>query len=86
VRRLALFLEVPVDRVAANIPGALHDALGQLPWEQRLQRHRDRVVLQDVRFLFEEMDREDLRRPRLKFMLEHAERRSRMRTPPTYER
>ena len=78
IRRLALFLQVPVDRVAGNVPGALQDALGQLPWEFRLQRHRDRVVLQDVRFLFDEMDRDDLRRPRLKFMLEHAERRSRM--------
>lgn len=80
IRRLALFLQVPVERVTDNVPGALQDALGQLPWEYRLQRHRDRVVLQDVRFLFDGMDGDDLRRPRLKFMLEHAERRSRMGT------
>ena len=78
IRRLALFLEVPIERVAANVPGAIQDALGRLPWEYRLRRHRDRVVLQDVRFLFEAMDPDDIRRPRLKFMLEHAERRSRM--------
>jgi len=78
IRRLALVLERPVDDVAANVPGALQDVLGRLPWERALRRHRDRVVLQDVRFLWEQMESDDLRRPRLKYMLEHAERRSRL--------
>ncbi len=76
VRRLALFLERSPAAVDKNIPGALQDVLSRLPWERALRRHRDRVVLQDVRFLWEQMESDDLRRPRLKFMLEHAERRS----------
>lgn len=76
VRRLALFLERSPAAVEANIPGSLQDVLCRLPWEKALRRHRDRVVLQDVRFLWEQMESDDLRRPRLKFMLEHAERRS----------
>ncbi|HSM09601.1 MAG TPA: hypothetical protein VLA33_11375 [Gemmatimonadota bacterium] len=43
-----------------------------------LRRRRDQVVLQDVRFLWEQVESDDPRRPRLKFMLEHAERRSRL--------
>lgn len=76
LRRLALFLDRSPADVVTNIPGALQDVLCRLPWEKALRRHRDRVVLQDVRFLWEQMESDDLRRPRLKFMLEHAERRS----------
>lgn len=76
IRRLALFLERSPAAVETNVPGALQDVLCHLPWEKALRRHRDRVVLQDVRFLWEQMESDDLRRPRLKFMLEHAERRS----------
>lgn len=78
VRRLALFVERPPAAVEANIPGSLQDALCRLPWDRALRRHRDRVVLQDVRFLWEQIESDDLRRPRLKFLLEHAERRSRL--------
>lgn len=78
VRRLALFLERSPAAVEANMPGSLQDVLCRLPWERALKRHRDRVVLQDVRFLWEQMESDDLRRPRLKYMLEHAERRSRL--------
>lgn len=78
VRRLALFLERAPARVEANIPGALQDVLCSLPWDRALRRHRDLVLLQDVRFLWEQVESDDLRRPRLKFMLEHAERRSRL--------
>lgn len=78
IRRLALFLERTPAAVQTNVPGALEEVLCRLPWERALRRHRDRVVLQDVRFLFEQMDRDDLRRSRLKFLLEHSERRSRL--------
>lgn len=78
IRRVALFLEQVPASVEANVPGALQDVLARLPWERALRRHRDRVLLQDVRFLFEQIERDDLRRPRLKFMLEHAERRTRL--------
>ncbi|MFW6078602.1 MAG: hypothetical protein ACODAE_03215 [Gemmatimonadota bacterium] len=78
IARLALVLERPSSAVERNVPGALQDVLCRLPWERALRRHRDRVVLQDVRFLWEQMESDDLRRPRLKFMLEHAERRSRL--------
>lgn len=78
VRRLALVLERSPADVEANVPGALQVVLSQLPWEKALRRHRDRVVLQDARFLWEQMESDDLRRPRLKYMLEHAERRSRL--------
>lgn len=78
VRRIALFLERPASRVEANVPGALQEVLCRLPWERALRRERDLVVLRDVRFLFEAMAPDDLRRARLKFLLEHAERRSRL--------
>lgn len=78
IRRVALLLERTPISVGANVPGALQDVLARLPWDRALRRHRDRVVLQDVRFLFEQMERDDLRRPRLKFLLEHAERRTRL--------
>jgi hypothetical protein len=76
IRRLALFLERSPADVERNVAAALQDVLSRLPWERALRRHRDCVVLQDVRFLWEQMESDDLRRPRLKFMLEHAERRS----------
>lgn len=78
IRRIALILERSPRAVETNIPGSLHDVLCGLPWERALRRHRDHVILQDVRFLWEQMESDDLRRPRLKFMLEHAERRSRL--------
>lgn len=78
IRRLALFLERSPAAVATNVPGALQEVLCRLPWDRALRRHRDRVVLQDVRFLWEQMDLDDLRRSRLKFLLEHSERRSRL--------
>jgi hypothetical protein len=78
IRRLALFLERTPATVEANIPGALQEVLSRLPWDKALRRRRDRVVLQDVRFLWEQMESDDLRRSRLKFMLEHTERRSRL--------
>lgn len=78
LRRLALFLEKPLRLVERNVPGSVQEALSRLPWERRLQRKRDQVILQDLRVLWERMDAEDLRHARLKFMLEHAERRSRL--------
>ena len=76
IRRLALVLDRSPADLERNVPGALQEVLCRLPWEMALRRHRDRVVLQDVRFLWGQMESDDLRRPRLKFMLEHAERRS----------
>jgi len=78
IRRLALFLERSPTAVETSVPGALQEVLCRLPWDRALRRHRDRVVLQDVRFLWERMEQDDLRRSRLKFLLEHAERRSRL--------
>ena len=78
IRRVALSLGRSPAAVQANVPGALQDALCRLPWDRALRRHRDRVILQDVRFLWEQIEPNDLRRPRLKFLLEHAERRSRL--------
>lgn len=78
IRRLALFLERSPTAVETNVPGALQEVLCRLPWDRALRRHRDHVVLEDVRFLWERMERDDLRRSRLKFLLEHAERRSRL--------
>lgn len=78
LRRLALFLEKPLRMVERNVPGSIQEALSRLPWERRLRRRRDQVVLQDLRLLWEQMDADDLRRARLKFLLEHAERRSRL--------
>lgn len=78
IRRIALFLERSPADIETNVPGAMQDVLSRLPWERALRRHRDHVVLQDVRFLWEQIEPDDLRRPRLKYMLEHAERRSRL--------
>lgn len=79
IRRIALFLDRPVRRVEANLPGALQDVLCRLPWESRLRRDRDRVLVEDVRLLFEnDVELDDLRRPRLKYLLEHVELRTRM--------
>jgi len=78
IGRLGLFLERTPAAVDRNVAGALEEVLCRLPWDRALRRHRDRVVLQDVRFLYDQMDRDDLRRSRLKFLLEHAERRLRL--------
>lgn len=78
VRRVALFLDRPERRVAANLPGALQDVLCRLPWDARLRRQRDHVLVADARLLFGLVEADDLRRPRLKYLLEHAERRTRL--------
>jgi hypothetical protein len=78
VRRVALFLDRPERRVTGNLPGALQDVLCRLPWDARLRRERDRVLIADARRLFELVEPDDLRRPRLKYLLEHAERRTRL--------
>ena len=78
IRRIALFLDRPARRVEANPAGALRDLLCSLPWESRLRRDRDRVLVADVRFLFDAMDADDPRRATLKYLLEHAERRTRL--------
>lgn len=78
IRRIGLFLGRPVERIEANLPGALRDALCGLPWESRLRRDRDRVLLEDARLLFKCLEPDDPRRPTLKFLIEHAERRTRM--------
>lgn len=78
IRRIALFLDRPARRVEANPAGALRDVLCSLPWESRLRRDRDRVLVEDVRFLFDGMDADDPRRAPLKYVLEHAERRTRL--------
>lgn len=78
IGRIALFLGRPARRVEENPAAAIRDVLCSLPWESRLRRDRDRVLVEDVRFLFEGMDADDLRRPSLKYLLEHAERRTRL--------
>jgi len=77
-RRIALFLGRPARRVEENLAGALRDVLCSLPWESRLRRDRDRGLVEDVRFLFDALEADDLRRPSLKYLLEHAERRTRL--------
>ena len=78
IRRIALYLDRPARRVAANPAGALRDVLCSLPGESWLRRDRDRVLVGDVRFLFDGMDADDPRRAPLKYLLEHAERRTRL--------
>lgn len=78
VRRVALFLDWPERRVAANLPGAVQDVLCRLPWDARLRRERDHVLVADARLLFGLVQADDLRRPRLQYLLEHAERRTRL--------
>lgn len=78
VRRVALLLESSPEAVEANVPAALEKLLCALPWESRLRRERDRIALDDVRLLWEAMPTDDLRRKRLQFLLEHAERRARL--------
>ena len=77
VRRVALLLGSSAEAIETNVPVALEKVLCSLPWESRLRRERDRVVLADVRLLWEAMPADDLRRKRLQFLLEHAERRTR---------
>lgn len=75
IRRVALFLGCSPTVVESNVPVALEKVLCALPWETRLRRERDRVVLEDVRLLWEALPPEDLRRKRVQYLLEHAERR-----------
>lgn len=78
IRRIALYLDRPARRVAANPAAALRDVLCGLPREARLRRERDRVLVGDARFLFDLMDADDPRRAPLKYLLEHTERRTRL--------
>lgn len=78
IRRIALYLDRPARRVAANPAGAIRDVLCSLPWGSRLRRDRDRILVDDVRFLFDGLEADDPRRPTLKYLLEHNERRTRL--------
>ncbi|MFW6039447.1 MAG: hypothetical protein ACOC9N_00050 [Gemmatimonadota bacterium] len=78
LRRVALYLECPPSVVESNVPAALEKVLCSLPWETRLRRRRDRVVLADARLLWEALPPDDMRRKRVQFLLEHAERRARL--------
>lgn len=81
IRRIALILDCSPAVVGRNVPAALEKVLCSLPWESRLRRERDRVLLNDVRLLWAALQPDDLRRKRVLFLIEHAERRSRLGRP-----
>ncbi len=77
-RRIALFLHASVRTVETNLPGSLLTVLCRLPDATPLRRSQDHIVVRDLQLLFDQIEADDLRRPRLKFLLEAATYRSRM--------
>jgi hypothetical protein len=78
IRRIALFLHTSVRNVETNLAASLLTVLCRLPDSTPLRRSQDHTIVGDVQVLFEEIETDDLRRPRLKFLLEAATFRSRM--------
>ncbi len=72
IRRIALFLETSVETVEANLPGSLLTILCRLPENTQLRRSQDHIILREMQLLFDEIESDDVRRPRLKFLLEAA--------------
>lgn len=78
VEHLAKYLEETTEAVLENVPNAVLRALCAVPQYTRLRRVHDATLLANLRTLVDAMPSDDLRRPRLRFLLEDAERRSRM--------
>lgn len=78
IRRIALFLHASVRTVDTNIPGSLLTVLCRLPDCMPLRRSQDHIIVRDLKLLFDEIEADDLRRPRLKFLLEAATFRARI--------
>ena len=78
IRRIALFLHSSVRVVESNLPGSLLTVLCRLPDSTPLRRSQDHTIVNDVQSLFNDIESDDIRRPRLKFLLEAASLRSRM--------
>ena len=78
IRRIALFLHSSVRVVESNLPGSLLTVLCRLPDSTPLRRSQDHTIVNDVQTLFNDIESDDMRLPRLKFLLEAASVRSRM--------
>jgi hypothetical protein len=78
IRHIALFLHASVRTVETNLPGSLLTVLCRLPDSTPLRRSQDHTIVRDVQVLLDEIEADDLRRPRLKFLLEAASFRARM--------
>jgi len=78
LRRIALFLHSSVKAVQANLPNSLLTVLCRIPENTPLRRSQDKTIVHDVNLLFQDIDEDDLRRPRLKFLLEAILWRSRL--------
>jgi hypothetical protein len=78
VEHLAQYIGTTTEAVLENIPNAVLQALCSVPQYTRLRRVHDATILGNLRTLVDAMPADDLRRPRLRFLLEDAERRSRM--------
>ena len=78
IRRIALFLHTSVRAVAGNLPGSLLTVLCRLPDSTPLRRSQDHTIVNDVILLFDEVESDDPRRPRLKFLVEAANHGARM--------
>lgn len=78
IRRIALFLHSSVRTVERNLAGSLLMVLCRLPDSTPLRRSQDHTIVHDVQVLFDEIETDDLRRPRLKFLLEAVTFRARL--------
>lgn len=78
VEHLAKYIGETTEAVLENVPNAVLRALCDVPQYTRLRRIHDATILANLRALVDGMPSDDLRRPRLRFLLEDAERRSRM--------
>jgi hypothetical protein len=78
IEHLAHYLGTTTEAVLENVPNAVLQALCRIPQHSRLRRYHDSTLIGRLRTLVDAMPADDLRRPRLRFLLEEAERRSRM--------
>ncbi len=78
LRRIALFLHSSVKNVQNNLANSLLTVLCRIPENTPLRRSQDKTIVRDVALLFEDIEPDDLRRPRLKFLLEAIQWRARL--------
>lgn len=78
LRRVALFLHISVKAVEANLANSLLTVLCRIPESTPLRRSQDQTIVNDVKVLFDEIELDDLRRPRLKYLIEAVVWRSRI--------
>lgn len=78
VEHVAQYLGTTTEAVLENVPNAVLRVLCEVPQHTRLRRIHDSTILSNLRKLVDAMADDDLRRPRLRYLLEDAERRSRM--------